>query len=194
MSAQSNKSVWFFGKEHLYYNYVFRFIIMNMYEVAQWTDFFVAAAGAAAALAGLVIVAMSVNVQQIIKYRHLPSRAAATIGMLVLILVSCIAGLIHGQSVNALGIEVFIFGILGLVLQLRSNYQTLESDRQTKRPFYEARLEILTGQIQVWPFIIGAIYLMVGNTSGLYWLAVGTILVFILSIVNAWVLLIEILR
>ena len=39
--------------------------------MAEWSDFFVAVAGAAAALAGLIIVAVSVNVADIIKYPQL---------------------------------------------------------------------------------------------------------------------------
>ncbi|MEI9906978.1 MAG: hypothetical protein WDO06_02880 [Actinomycetota bacterium] len=58
----------------------------------QWSEFFIAGAGAAAALAGLVIVAVSVNVREILKYRSLPSRSAATIGSLTMILVACMAG------------------------------------------------------------------------------------------------------
>ena len=45
----------------------------------MWTTFFVAASGASAALAGLVFVALSVNISHIIKAPHLPPRAAATI-------------------------------------------------------------------------------------------------------------------
>lgn len=70
---------------------------------------FVAGAGASAALAGLVIVAISVNVQEILKYRNLPSRAIATIGMLMLILVVSMAALIPDQDSAALGLEILAF-------------------------------------------------------------------------------------
>ena len=48
----------------------------------MWTNFFIAAAGASASLAGLVFVALSVNINRILEYPQLPSRAAATIGTL----------------------------------------------------------------------------------------------------------------
>ena len=41
----------------------------------NWTDFFVAQVGATAALEGLVIVAVSINLKQILAYAHLPGRA-----------------------------------------------------------------------------------------------------------------------
>ena len=67
-------------------------------------------AGASAALAGLVFVALSVNIAHILQYSNLPSRAAATIGSLILILVSSMAALIH-QPMQVLGIEILIFGL-----------------------------------------------------------------------------------
>jgi hypothetical protein len=42
-----------------------------------WKDFFVIAAGASATLVGLVIVAISVNLQRILEQPQLPSRGGA---------------------------------------------------------------------------------------------------------------------
>jgi hypothetical protein len=54
-----------------------------------WKDFFVTAASASATLVGLVMVAISVNVQQILEQPQLPSRGGAAAGALMLILASC---------------------------------------------------------------------------------------------------------
>ena len=45
----------------------------------QWDSFFLGELGAAAALAGLLVVAVSINIDQILSYPWLPSRAVATI-------------------------------------------------------------------------------------------------------------------
>ena len=49
------------------------------YDPAEWTDLFVAMAGASAALAGLVFVAVSINVERILQYAGLPERALQTL-------------------------------------------------------------------------------------------------------------------
>ena len=48
--------------------------------------------------------------------------------------------------------------------------------------------------VQVLPFGIGAALLLTGAEQGIYWVAAGVLLVFIGSVANAWVLLVEILR
>ena len=48
--------------------------------------------------------------------------------------------------------------------------------------------------VQVLPFGIGAALLLAGADQGIYWVAVGVLFVFIGSVANAWVLLVEILR
>jgi hypothetical protein len=159
----------------------------------MWTDFFVAAAGASAALAGLVFVALSVNISHILRSPHLPIRAAATIATLLLILVSSMASLIH-QSTSALGIEIIAFGLGGCWLQIRSARQGFAARARLHRPLWEAVLNAVLGQIQVLPFIVGGILLVTGHDGGAYWVAGGCIAVFITSVLNAWVLLVEILR
>ncbi len=83
---------------------------MAAYDVQEWTDLFVATAGAAAALAGLVFVAVSINIERILKFEGLPERALETVLTLSLVVLVSIACLIPGQSVAALGIELLLFG------------------------------------------------------------------------------------
>src|ERR1700749_3874310 len=79
---------------------------MTAFTPAEWHDFFVGTIGASAALTGLLFVAISINLEQILKYPQLPGRAAATLGMLVSALVVSGFGLAPGQSIRALGIEI----------------------------------------------------------------------------------------
>ncbi len=58
-----------------------------------------------------MIVAISVNTPQLLKYSYLPIRAGATVASLILILASSIAGLIP-QPIADLGIEALVLGIV----------------------------------------------------------------------------------
>jgi hypothetical protein len=164
-----------------------------MLPMNMWTDFFVAAAGASAALAGLLFVALSVNISRILQFPHLPARAGATLATLILILVCSMAALIN-QGTAMLGTEIILFGVCGWWLKVLAARQGIAAQSRLLRPRFESVVEIVTGQIQVLPFIIGGILLLAGHDAGLYWVAGGSIAVFIFSVLNAWVLLVEILR
>jgi hypothetical protein len=72
---------------------------ITIFEALEaWKDLLVATAGASAALAGLVTVAIATNIGEILKFPWLPSRAATSIGLLVLVLVVSIAGLMRPQT------------------------------------------------------------------------------------------------
>src|SRR5436190_22489479 len=90
---------------------------LTAYDPSEWTDLFVATAGASAALAGLVFVAVSINVDRILKFEGLPDRALETVLMLLSVVLVSIVGLIPGQSTAALGAEVLALGLgFGIVI------------------------------------------------------------------------------
>jgi len=72
----------------------------------HWSDFLVAQVGAAAALTGLVIVAISINLKEIVGNRMLSSRAAETVGLLGGVLISATLVLVPGQPRWLLGAEL----------------------------------------------------------------------------------------
>ena len=59
-----------------------------------WSNFFVAEAGAAAALTGLIIVAVSINLTTLLKTRALSGRAAETVALLTGVLVLAVGNTI----------------------------------------------------------------------------------------------------
>jgi hypothetical protein len=164
-----------------------------MTGIAAWRDFFTTCAGASAALAGLIFVALSVNIAEILKFEHLPARAAAAMGALMLILTVSLA-VLAPQPPAWLGIEVLGLTLLAWLLQIGSARDSGAASRKYSRPSREHISEIVFGQLQMAPYAIGGVLLITGADAGLAWLALGAVAVFILSVVNAWVLLVEILR
>src|SRR5262249_43225477 len=75
-----------------------------------WNEFFVAEVGAAAALAGLLVVAMSINIDKIMGMPTLPPRAAQTLIIISAALVLASLALFPRQSLTAFGWEAIAAG------------------------------------------------------------------------------------
>jgi len=161
-----------------------------------WTDFALATAGAAAALAGLVMVAISVNIRQILGLAGVSARAAAAIGSLVLVVVSSALILVPGQPGSALGAELLAAAAAAALLH---GVSLSHSMRQATRPRAARLLSLPIAAAQLAPLIVGALLLVFGGDgslagAALYWVAAGLILTVIGSMLDAWVLMVEILR
>jgi hypothetical protein len=44
------------------------------------------------------------------------------------------------------------------------------------------------------PFLVAAVLIFLGRPSGLYWIVPRVVVSFVATVINAWVLLVEILR
>jgi hypothetical protein len=162
---------------------------MNASELG-WSEFYVAVAGAAAALAGLIIVAMSVNIERILSTRSIPARAASAIGALVLAVAGCCLGLVPGQPLWALGVEVLVGTVVLWVLWIIVLRDVL-ADRTPEQPGLPR-----FGAAVVAPalFTVSGIVLLAGGVGGLYWLAAASVVAIVAGVVFSWIALVEILR
>ncbi|WP_104162391.1 hypothetical protein [Cryobacterium sp. N22] len=165
---------------------------MDESVTAGWSDFAVAMAGAAAALAGLVMVAISVNIREILALPGLPARAAAAVGSLVLVVVTGGLLLVPGQPGPLLGVEVLVAVVPAAWLHAVSlSHRT----RNSATPRYSLAVYLPLAAIQLLPFVLGALLLIVtGASGGVYLVAAGVILTIIGSMLDAWVLMVEIRR
>jgi modulator of FtsH protease len=165
-------------------------IIRGVYDVEGWGDLFVASAGAAAALAGLVFVAISINVERIVAYQGLPERALQTVVLLLAALVVSIVGLVP-QDTSTLGLEVLLVGLAAVGFVARTIRPILAAARGHGSWVASRIALVLPGTVL---FVIGGISLLVGAGGGLGWVAGGIIGAFLGGVLNGWVLLVEILR
>ena len=177
---------------------------MIAYETEQWHDLFVAMAGAAAALAGLLFVAVSINLTDILKSPLLPRRALeALLIMLGVVLVSIFV-LVPGQSRQVLGLEVLLLGtvlcLVSLVPRLRSAREDTTHEvgdsSETASQIVVTRVVVPVVQLVLsfGPMVVAGVSLLVGSGGGLYWLIPSLLLSFMAAITTAWVLMVEILR
>jgi hypothetical protein len=159
---------------------------------ADWANFFVAEVGAAAALSGLVIVAISINLQRILSFPQLPGRAAEMLILLVGALLASSFGLVPGQSSKVLGSEILAAGLVmtvaPVVIQGRQ-FPILKS-----QPVTWWLWRLLIALCAGLPVLVGGCYLIDGSMSGFYWVAAGVLVTLAGTVWNSWVLLVEILR
>lgn len=157
-----------------------------------WTDFNVAMVGATAALAGLLIVAMSVNISTIMTSPTLPARAASSIASLVLAIVAGALGLVPGQADVAYGVEVLVAAAVAALFQVHAMRVIGREDRVSTA---DRLAKSSLGLVPIAAFLAGGVLLVVGSAAaGLVVVAVGSLLAVIAAIVLAWVMLVEVLR
>lgn len=157
-------------------------------QISEWSDLFVAAAGAAAALAGLIIVAMSVNIETIVSFPSLPARAGATIAVLVLVTIVSILGLVPALLLEWTGWAVLAFSVVCLGFAVDATVRMMRQSPVSG---------LAKGAVLIVPtlgFVIGGAVLAAGEVAGIYFVAAGILLAFVSTVLNAWVLLVEIRR
>ncbi len=164
---------------------------MSGFNLDTWHDFFAAQAGAGAALAGLVFVAISINLQRVLSVRSVQGRAIEALILLVSLLIVGLLALIPDQGEIALGIEFIVFGLslTGMLIAVGAGPGNAGG---ATRGQYLFRLVI--GQLAALPVVIAGISLLTGDGGGLYWIAAATLAAIVAGMIGAWVLLVEILR
>jgi hypothetical protein len=152
-------------------------------------NFFVMVGGGAAALAGLIFVAMSINPEGIIRNATHRNRAINMLSGFSAIFMACGVALIGKQSLVALGLEwlllwlvaTFIF-VRGYVVAIRAGMSSIGLNAP----------RLGGGTLCYLAEVAGALFLLFGYETGLYIAAIATIVLFAFLISGAWLLIIGI--
>lgn len=166
--------------------------LLAVVSLTDWHDYFVGVAGSAAALTGLITVAVSIGLNTIIAYPQLPDKALGSIILLLTALLIALFCLAPGQPVAVVGAEVLATGLLGWGstswLGLRALRATAPEYRRSQR------LNVAYTQLAMFPYLGAGVVLLTGSTAGLYGVVVAAACSFCKATLDAWVLLIEIHR
>jgi modulator of FtsH protease len=164
---------------------------MAGYEIERWSDFAVMLGGAFAALAGLLFVAVSINVREIVGTTGLPARALETLVLFTTPLVVAIFLLVPDQGHRTVGAELLgVAAVVGVVLAR----QNQRSRSDTHIPRGSRAFRVVVHGIVFAAVVAAGATLLAGTGGGLYWIVPATVAALAGGLTNAWVLLVEILR
>jgi len=155
----------------------------------QWNNFFVTVGSGAAALAGLIFVAMSINHQIIFKNKTHKNRAINMLSGFTVIFMASGLALIGNQFLDALGFEWLVLWLIATVIFIRGYVIAIRAGMSSiglNMP------RLAGGTLCYVAEITSAIFLILGYSSGLYIAAISIIILFAFLISGAWLLMIGI--
>ena len=165
---------------------------MTHEDLVEWGEFAVALAGAAAVLAGLVFVAVSINIDRILAVRGLSGRAGESVVLFMAVLVECAFVLVPHQSIRALGIELLVTGFVAWIIMLMLAVPAVRAPNRQPASWHATRVIVI--QLATIPVMLAGTSLLGWPGGELYWLVAGVLIALVAGTANAWVLLVEVVR
>ena len=154
------------------------------FPASQWHDYFITVGGGAAALTGLVFVAMTLHLDEIINnpvHRH---RARTILAGLTAIFIRCALVLMGGQNAEAVAVELIVV----LVVVEAILYRSIRLAAQAADT--AVLLRAIGSFACLVPEQVGAVVLFFGFSWGLYVVGLGMMSSFIFIVTGAWLLLV----
>ncbi len=154
--------------------------------IEQWSNFFVMVGGGAAALAGLVFIAMSINLSIITRDATHKSRAIATMTGFTAVFMICALALMGNQSYRWIGVEWLVVSIVPTITYIRVYFRAKKVGRSSVGLSIR---RFIAGAACYVAQIIGSALLIAGYVAGLYVASVAMVLSFAFFISGAWLLI-----
>jgi len=162
-------------------------------DASGWQNFFLMTGGAAAALTGLIFVALSLQARAIIGHPLFRDRALASLQSLIGAVFLSAAVLVPDQSRLALGVEVGLVAAFFVGRVVFAAWLTRSvGARARRRPARRWVVEWTAWSLWLALFAVSAVELAIGAPSGFFLLALAIVCMFGLNVWNAWVLIEEV--
>jgi hypothetical protein len=158
------------------------------YQAEAWRDFFLAVGGGAAALTGLVVVAVSMHLQIILTDPALRHRARMILASFAAVFVRCSLALMGGQDGRAIAVDLFAV-CLGLTVLNWLSYAPVTRKRADHR---SSLLRTWGATACQGAEMAGAALLFFGLDGGLNLAAVAMLVGILLPLNSSWLLLLGI--
>ena len=155
----------------------------------QWHDFFFMVGSGAAALAGLIFVAMSINHEIIIRNTTHKNRAMNMLTGFTAVFMASSFALIGNQDLRVLGVEWLVLWLTATALFVRGYVRAIRAGMSSiglNTP------RLAGGTLCYLAEVVGAIFLILGYREGLSIAAIGISILFAFLISGAWLLMISI--
>ena len=157
-----------------------------------WEAFFAAQLAAAATLAGLLFVGVSLNLTKILANPSLPGRALSGFYLLLANLIVASLMLMPDQPRAAIGLEILLAGLALWVTVSCLDVVAIRRSSREYRGYFVRHLFMF--QAAMIPYLVGGGVVLAGAEGGLYWVAAAMVISLFVASSEAWVLLVEINR
>ena len=161
-------------------------------DASGWQNFYLMVGGAAAALTGLIFVAVSLHTSSIMRNELHRDRAWASVASLISQVFVAGAVLVPTQPAVALGIEIELVAIFWVYRTAWVIREFGPSMRTAGRPTSRWQLEWIEWLIWLTALIAGGLVVMFDGEVGFDLLAIAMVGMFMSAVWNAWVLISEV--
>ncbi len=155
----------------------------------QWSNFFVMVGGGAAALAGLIFVAMSIKPEIIIRNATHKNRAINMLTGFTAVFMACGLALVGDQRLGVLGLEWLGLWLIATVIFIRGYVVAIRAGMSSVGL---SAPRLAGGTLCYLAEVLGAALLVLGHDVGLTIAAIAMVVLFAFLISGAWLLMIGI--
>ena len=160
---------------------------MSAYDAGAWHDFFVTAGTGAAALTGLLFVALSIQLDRILGHPEHRFRARGNFFGLTLVMVMALVVLIPSLNATWLGVGLIVPNLTAAAVNAWHIRGVLPTFFTGSIVF---PLRVGLSYVLILMGITGGVSVIVGAGGGLVWPAIESIGMLLIALLGAWSLLV----